>query len=352
LAFQTDSRSTDGLAVVGKYYDTNGRLQTASNLSTTGIIEVPVGIKDIYYNAYRNITIPTILFFNASMQIVGTVIATTAPVYGDTSYSGYAEIPSTAKYMEFSMNNTIAGQIVTVRYSKVDNNVARITELETDPLYGKKITCTGDSITAATHSYPGHSYVDQIAQAHGMTVDNKAIWGAVFAQNQVDGEGNSRGCIYDTIALMDATADIVIISGGINDAEYYADETYWGTITDDYDDTLDTETFCGALEAICKTALQKWSGKPIIFVFEHRMTLDNTTYGAHFNDVQYPLMVEILEKWGISYVDLYHDMPSLSFNEGYKTAYTTGDGVHPNIAGYAKFYVPRVYSKIKEVMGI
>jgi len=343
---------TDGLAVVGKYYDSNGRLQTASNLSTTGIISVQSGIKDIYYNAYRNITIPTILFFDASMQIVGTVIATTAPAYGDTNYSGYAEIPSTAKYMEASMNNTIAGQIVTVRYSKVDNNVARITALETDPLYGKKITCTGDSITAATHSYPGHSYVDQIAQAHGMTVNNKAIWGAVFAQNQVDGQGNARGCIYDTIALMDADADIVIISGGINDLEYHARAGYWGSITPTYEDTLDTETFCGALEGICKTALQKWSGKPIIFVFEHRMTIDSTTYGSFFKNTEYALMIQIFQKWGIPYVDLYHDMPSLSLNAGYKEAYTTGDGTHPNIAGYAKFYVPRVYSKIKEVMGI
>jgi len=342
---------TDGLAVVGKYYDINGTLQTAPNLSTTGIIEVPAGIKDIYYKAYRNVDIPTMLFFDASMQIVGTVIATTVPVYGDTHYSGYAEIPSTAKYMEASMSNTMTDQIVTVRYSKVDNNTARITELETDPLYGKKITCTGDSITSAIHSVPYNGYVAQIANAHGMTIDNQAIWGAVFPQNKLS-NGEPRGCIYDTIALMDASADIVIISGGINDAEYYADSTYWGSITGDYDDTLDTETFCGALEAICKEALQKWSGKPIIFVFEHRMTLDNTTYGAHFNDVQYPLMVEILEKWGIPFVDLYHEMPSLSYNDGYKTAYTTGDGVHPNYDGYAKFYVPRVYSKIKEVMGI
>lgn len=342
---------TDGLAVVGKYYDSNGSLQTASNMSTTGIIEVPVGIKDVYYNAYRNIDIPTILFFDTSMQIVGTVIATTGPATGEEYYSGYAEIPSTAKYMEASMNNTKADQIVTVRYSKVDNNIARITALETDPLYGKKITCTGDSITSAIHSVPYNGYVAQIANAHGMLIDNQAIWGAVFPQNKTS-DGSPRGCIYDTIALMDSSADIVVISGGINDAEYYASDSYWGSVTGDYDDTLDTETFCGALEAICKEALQKWSGKPIIFVFEHRMTLDNTTYGAHFNDVQYPLMVEILEKWGIPYVDLYHEMPSLSYNDGYKTAYTTGDGVHPNYDGYAKFYVPRVYSKIKEVMGI
>ena len=347
----TNYNPSDRLAVQGKYYDANGVLQTASNMDTTGIIPVPFGIVDIYYKAYRNTTIPTILFFDDSMDIVGTVIATTAPVYGDVYYEGYATIPATASKMEFSMVNTVDGQNISVRYAITKNNAKRIEILETDPLYGKKITCTGDSITAATHSYPGHGYVEQIAQAHGMTVDNQAIWGAVFPTNKTSG-GNPRGSVYSTIANMDANADIVIISGGINDAEYYASDTYWGSVTGDFDDTLDPDTFCGALEGICKAALQKWSGKPIIFVFEHRMTLDNTAYGAHFNDVEYPLMVEILQKWGIPFVDLYHEMPSLSYNDGYKEAYTTGDGVHPNIAGYAKFYVPRVYSKIKEVMGL
>jgi len=351
IYYNVQYSSDQGLTVQGKYYDTSGSLQTSSSFSTSGIVRVPYGSKEVYYYAYKNMSVPTMLFFDAEMNIVGTIVATEAATYGNLFYSGYATIPGTAVYYEVSFNTT-AGQTVILRYSKPDNNNERINLLETDPLFGKKITCTGDSITAATHSYPGHGYVNQIAEEHGMTIDNQAIWGAVFAQNQVDGRGNARGCIYDTIALMDADADIVIISGGINDLEYYARAEYWGSITSTYEDTLDTETFCGALEGICKTALQKWSGKPIIFVFEHRMTIDSTTYGSFFKNTEYALMIQIFQKWGIPYVDLYHDMPSLSLNAGYKEAYTTGDGTHPNIAGYAKFYVPLVYSKIKEVMGL
>lgn len=344
---------TDGLAVVGKYYDINGTLQPASNMSTTGIIEVPAGIKNIYYNAYRNIEIPTMLFFDADMQIVGTVIAATAPVYGDTTYSGYAEIPSTAKYMEASMSNTMADQIVTVIYSKVDNNLERIKKLEKDPLAGLKITCTGNSITAATHSVPGHGYVEQIADAHGMTVDNHAIWGAIIPQGhpRASGDITDIGCIHDTLDNMEADADIVIMSGSINDCEYYQDTNFLGEITGDFSSELDSTTFYGALENMCKKALQKWSGKPIIYVIEHRMTLDNTTYGQYYLKL-HEAIVKVMNKWGISIVDLFNDCPSLNYNDGYKAQYTTGDGTHPNYEGYEKFYVPRVYAEIKKLLGI
>lgn len=344
---------TDGLAVVGKYYDINGTLQLASNISTTGIIEVPFGIKDIYYNAYRNTNIPTMLFFDADMQIVGTVIATVEPVYGDVYYSGYAEIPSTAKYMEASMVNTIEGQIITVRYSKVDNNLERIKKLEKDPLFGLKITCTGNSITSAVHSVPGHGYVEQIADAHGMTVDNHAIWGAIIPQGhpRASGDVTDIGCIHDTLDSMDADADIIIMSGSINDCEYYSDASFLGEITGDFSSELDLTTFYGALEDMCKKALQKWAGKPIIYVIEHRMTLDNTQYGQYYLKL-HEAIVKVMNKWGISIVDLFTNCPSLNYNDGYKAQYTTGDGTHPNYEGYEKFYVPRVYAEIKKLLGI
>lgn len=342
-----------GFAVTGHYYDKNGKLNSASNMSTTGIINVPLGIKSIEYTAMRNIDIPTILFFGADMEIVGTVIATTAPVYGDTTYAGYADIPSNAVYMEFSANNTTDDTKIVVTFSMVENNHKRIEILEKDPLASLKITCTGNSITAATHSVPGHGYVEQIADAHGMTVDNHAIWGAIIPQGhpRASGDITDIGCIHDTLDSMDADADIVIMSGSINDCEYYQDTNFLGELTGDFVSELDLTTFYGALESMCKSALQKWSGKPIIYVIEHRMTLDNTTYGQYYLKL-HEAIVKVMNKWGISIVDLFTDCPSLNCNEGYKTQYTTGDGTHPNYDGYAKFYVPRVYAVIKRLMGI
>ena len=344
---------TDGIDIKGSYYDKNGKLQPANNLSTTGIFSIPYGIKSITYTAFRNLDIPTILFLSADMKVAGMVIATTAPVYGDTMYSGTAEIPSDAVYMEFSVLNTNDDSSVTVIHSNIENNQKRIGILEKDPLHGKKITCTGNSITAATHSVPGHGYIEQIADAHGMTVDNHAIWGAIIPQGhpRASGDITDIGCIHDTLDSMDADADIVVISGSINDCEYYSDANFLGEITGDFSSELDLTTFYGALENMCKKALQKWAGKPIIYVIEHRMTLDNTTYGQFYLKL-HKAIVEVMNKWGISIVDLFNDCPSLNCNEGYKTKYTVGDGTHPNQDGYAKFYVPRVYAAIKKLLGI
>lgn len=343
----------DGIDIKGSYYDKNGKLNYADNLSTTGIFPVPLGIKTIEYTAFRNIDIPTILFLDAGMEVVGMVIATTAPTYGDTMYSGVAEIPSNAAYMEFSVLNTNNDSNIVVKFSNIENNKKRIELLEKDPLYGKKITCTGNSITAATHSVPGHGYVEQIADAHGMTVDNHAIWGAIIPQGhpRASGDVTDIGCIHDTLDDMDADADIVIMSGSINDCEYYNDASFLGEITGDFSSELDSTTFYGALENMCKKALQKWAGKPIIYVIEHRMTLDNTTYGQFYLKL-HKAIIEVMNKWGISIVDLFNDCPSLNYNEGYKTKYTTGDGTHPNYEGYERFYVPRVYAEIKKLLGI
>lgn len=344
---------TDGIGIKGKYYDKNGKLYPADNLSTTGILIIPYGIKSIEYTAFRNVTIPTILFLSADMKVAGMVIATTEPVYGDTTYSGTAEIPSDAVYMEFSVVNTNNDSSVTVIFSNIESNRKRIEIFEKDPLYGKKITCTGNSITAATHSVPGHGYVEQIADAHGMTVDNHAIWGAIIPQGhpRANGDITDIGCIHDTLDSMDADADIVVMSGSINDCEYYSDASFLGEITGDFSGDLDLTTFYGALEDMCKKALQKWAGKPIIYVIEHRMTLDNTTYGQYYLKL-HKAIVKVMNKWGISIVDLFNDCPSLNYNEGYKTKYTTGDGTHPNYEGYERFYVPRVYTKIKKLLGI
>jgi lysophospholipase L1-like esterase len=344
---------TDGIGIKGNYYDKNGKLQPADNLSTTGIFPIPYGIKSITYTAFRNVDIPTILFLSADMKVAGMVIATTAPTYGDTMYSGIAEIPSNAVYMEFSVLNTNNDSSVTVMYSNIESNQKRIELLEKDPLYGKKITCTGNSITAATHSVPGHGYVEQIADAHGMTVDNHAIWGAIIPQGhpRANDDVTDIGCIHDTLDDMDADADIVIMSGSINDCEYYADTNFLGEITGDFSTELDLTTFYGALEDMCKKALQKWAGKPIIYVIEHRMTLDNTTYGQYYLKL-HEAIVKVMNKWGISIADLFNDCPSLNCNEGYKTKYTIGDGTHPNYEGYERFYVPRVYAEIKKMLGI
>ena len=324
------------------YVDTNGELASSLSWRTTDYIEcASIVDRKIRIHCKQLPTVQYISFYNKYKCHIGGIVGTknmyvtenlVIPV--NAHYIRLSFLEDNAQYYSYDVSRQLESAIAIQKTS--------------NPLYGKKIACTGDSITAATDSVPGNGYADLIAKGNGATVSNHAIWGAVLAQGKTNEDGTSKGCIYDTIAQMPADADVVLMSGGINDADYWNEPSYWGTMTGDYTSALDTKTFAGALEAMCKDALLKWAGKPIIYVIEHKMTNNfNSDYGKHFEEVEYPLIKKILEKWGISYVDLYKGMPSLSFVHDYKKRYSVDDkGVHPNVEGYLKFYVPRVESEI------
>ena len=324
------------------YVDTNGELVSTLSWRTTDYIEC-ASIVDRKIRIYckQLPTVQYISYYNKYKCHIGGIVGTKNMYVAENLV-----IPVNAHYIRLSFLEDNA-QYYSYDASRQSESAMAI-QKTSNPLYGKKIACTGDSITAATDSVPGNGYADLIAKGNGATVSNHAIWGAVLAQGKTNTDGTPKGCIYDTIAQMPADADVVLMSGGINDADYWNEPSYWGTMTGDYTSALDTKTFAGALEAMCKDALLKWAGKPIIYVIEHKMTNNfNSDYGKHFEEVEYPLIKKILEKWGISYVDLYKDMPSLSFVHDYKKRYSVDNkGVHPNVEGYLKFYVPRVESEI------
>lgn len=320
------------------YIDSNGTFNSTASWIVTDYIPV-LDKTEISEHVNAFTTVPYAVYYDKYKVFIGGDTAQNAGVQNID-----IDVPSNAYYIRLNMLTEDRTQYYEYTEDKL-KSASLNTQNNTDPLYGKKIGAVGDSITIGTYSVPGMTYVNQIANAHNMTVDNQAIWGSVFPAGKTQ-EGQPQGSIYSQIANVADDCDMLIISGGINDADYYADSTYWGAVSGGYDATLDTTTFCGAFEGTLKAALNKFKGKPILFVFEHRMTQKyQSQYGQHFEDVQYPLMIEMLNKWGIPYVDLFHDMPSIKLTPGYIQLYSfDNQGIHPNIAGYRKFYVPRVES--------
>lgn len=241
---------------------------------------------------------------------------------------------------------TEAGDIITASAKKTQLATTETLINERNPLYNKILSATGDSITATTSIRDYASYAKMIAYRNEMIYDGQAIWGATLAS----GIENSSGCILDTLSNMRGDADYVILSGGANDFYYLTDGTeQMGEMTSTWGTTFDTTTFLGALEQLCCSAIEKWPGKKILYVITHRMSGISETYVSK--------MIEVLRKWGIPYVDLWHDMPSL-YLDALKNTYTsmgnaeyngTGDGLHPNEAGYKAYYVPPVESKMKSI---
>ncbi|MFJ7855311.1 GDSL-type esterase/lipase family protein [Peribacillus frigoritolerans] len=201
-------------------------------------------------------------------------------------------------------------------------------------LTGKIVSFNGDSISAGA-GFPG-GYGKIIADRNGMVYENKSVSGATITAEQYN-DTNPRHWVSRTVANMRTDADYIILEGGVNDSSLAVPI---GTVTADYTSALVDTTFCGAFESMLKQAILRFQGRKIGFVITHKM---NTTFINY-----YPLMIEMLNKWGIPYCDLYKNCPSLNYISELKTAYTKdADGWHPNELGYKKYYCDKIEAWMK-----
>lgn len=225
----------------------------------------------------------------------------------------------------------------------------------TNPLYGKKIIYNGDSIceerlngTAAN----GGAYPRIIANLTNGAYENRAVGGGTLAVS--DATHN----IVNDIANMSAEADLVCLEGGIND--------YWkniplGTYSEsDFTGELNTSTVCGALESILRQAINKWAGKPIVFVITHKIKYTAFTANAagYTFAQQHDMMVKILKKYSIPYYDAYESGGLNAYMDALNTGYLNGgsgehpDGCHPDENGYKKYYVRQLMKLFESVMPV
>lgn len=208
-----------------------------------------------------------------------------------------------------------------------------------NPLYGKVIAFTGDSICEGRGNNGG-SYPKIISENNAMIVQNLGVSGGKIT------EGTTSFCISSSVLNMREDADYIILEGGVNDMAM----DNLGTISNGFTATLDTTTFCGAFEQMIKNAISRFPGKKIGYIAVHRLkqwSPDNYNI-TQPNTGYYEKAIEICAKWGIPVCNLTLNCPSLYENESLKTAYTTNaDGWHPNEDGYRKYYVPKIEAWLK-----
>lgn len=127
--------------------------------------------------------------------------------------------------------------------------------------------------------------------------------------------------------------DVVILHGGVNDAWDIAPV---GKISDGAPEEFDAakadvKTFAGGLEELLHAVKIKYPGAVIGYIINFGFVSE---YGKLAEmDGYVAETIKGCEKWGISYLDLFHD-------EALKEALDIGsgryaqDGIHPNAAGY------------------
>ena len=207
---------------------------------------------------------------------------------------------------------------------------------ENTALRGAVIAVTGDSISAQSVNY-----ASIIAQQCGMEYQNVAMGGGNVASGVITEGGGHRPSICDSIESMRSDADIILLSGGVNDqTDLNHDREALGELTADFSTQLDKGTFYGGLEYMLRQAVYKWSNKTILYVLPHR-----TTNNLYFRDAVFAAC----KKYGVPVVDLMASTMDFYTLPEYKELYTTNsDGWHPNELGYRTFYVPEVLHAIKE----
>ena len=138
-------------------------------------------------------------------------------------------------------------------------------------LTGKKVAFLGDSITEGVGTTaPEKRYTDLLAARMGFTMLNYGISGTRFARQKAP----SAEPLWDLdfcrrAKEMDESADAVIVFGGTNDFGH--GDAPFGTFED-----RGPDTFCGACHTLMRTLLERYPGKPIVFLTPlHRASEDN-----------------------------------------------------------------------------
>ena len=233
----------------------------------------------------------------------------------------------------------------TVFVSSEDNS-----SISTNILFKKKLGADGDSLTALCDD--DITYTQQISDNNNMSnLNNIAMGGATIATGTIYKEtGKNRHWISQSVLNLNEDNDYILIGGGIND---YWNNVPLGSNTENMTDTIDSNTFYGGLELLCRNLLDKFTtGQKIGFVINHKINdtfKSKNSIGLTFNDYYQAIKI-VLYKYSIPFIDLSKDSCFNTELPIYKQ-YTKNnhDGVHPTTTGYKLFYVDKITAFLKSL---
>ena len=267
--------------------------------------------------------------------------------------SSDSNIGSTPVRFTYEFTASQDGLILISTYTDAVNYSIRVEKNidENNVLSGKTISCDGDSIIQGNEN-SNVSYYDLIIEDCNMVQQSKEAVGGATIATGTQSSGVDRHWISNSVLNINTNSDYILINGGFND---YSIKVPLGEITETFTDTIDSTTFAGGMELLCRNLLNRFNnGQKILFVFNHNINAtwytknSASSSGKTFEDY-FNIQVAVLKKYGIPYLDLIHESQFNTILDFYKNTYTVGDGVHPNTSGYNKFYVSKIIIKLKSL---
>jgi len=332
--------------VVSGYYNSSGNIAADSNYrsSQTYAIVYPGTVYNCYYNSGLGQYTVAVWYDKDKTFIsrnAGNGISFTAPAGAAFVRVSVPTVNiATTLFTEYAFTQYYSfGYDVKLRTERLPG----VTAL--NPLYGKKLAVTGDSICYG-EGYAG-GYAKIIGINNNMTVQNIGVSGGTVVKK------TGYFCISESIANMASDADYAIIEGGFNDAASGSPPPL-GSIATGYNAVYDTTTFYGAFETMLRDLLIRFQGKKIGYIAVHQATNNYRVINDPATSYYWAAR-KCCEKWGIPFCDLNTLVPAFGYFTAtnadmlaIRNAYTkSGDGIHPNEAGYTDFYVPKIESWLK-----
>ena len=162
---------------------------------------------------------------------------------------------------------------------------------------GKKGYFIGDSIMI------GHDEIETtlsithfLTERYGMNCVNKAKGGAVLTSST-----KHHAPIYQMLTSIPDDADYIIMQGGVNGMTKEVSDNApwgWGNMSDSYETEFDTIFQIPCLEAMCKYVITHFPTKKYGFIITYKIS-----NWYDYWDEKSELIKQVLEKWGIPYLD-------------------------------------------------
>ena len=201
----------------------------------------------------------------------------------------------------------------------------------------------GDSIARGLGSHY-YSYTELIGEAHDLSVENRAVSGAVFCR------ADGMRSICDEIikhVKPENEHDAIILEGGYND---YVFDCPLGKVTRAGTTSFDASTVCGAIETALVHIKKNAPDAKLVNVLVHDIT-DTATRanGTGKTFAEYEAAIKkVCAKYGVTVANCGAQLKtsdqelSIEYTSTRFGVYPNGDGLHPNEKGYKRFYVPMI----------
>ena len=201
-----------------------------------------------------------------------------------------------------------------------------------------KINFLGDSITeGAGATLAQNRYVNVVKELLGCEVRNYGVSGTRFARQSKYSPANVWDYDFmmrmEIMANIDPDADFVFVFGGTNDFGH--GDAPLGKMGD-----KTPYTFYGATAIIAEFLLRKYGKDRLCFMLPIRRHREDNVMGDGGNKKEpgpilceyVAAIVDVLEHYGVSYIDLFNDFIPTPMVGGASEYFV--DGLHPNDKGH------------------